>query len=554
MRVWWIITLLTALLLLSACTGLQNNQGEGPRIVYGLTLMPSGFDPHIHASAELGIPLRSVYDTLVYKDPSTGEFVPGLAARWDMSADGLSYTFYLRNDVTFHDGTPFNAQAVGVNLDRILAAETGSQKARFMLGPISGYQIIDDHTIRLTFTEPYAPLLDSLSQVYLGIASPTQLAQYDNATYQFHQVGTGPYRMVEYVPGDRFVIVRYEDYAWGPPFYVEPARPIQTFEFRFFEDAPTRALALEGGDAQIIGEIQPIDAQLLAGNASLRLYPVPIPGQPMQFLMNTQRFPTDSVTVRRALIYATNRTAIVDAIFQRFSPVADGPLSQATQYYSPDVASLYAHDPGQAQSLLFAAGFTGIRDDGILFIPTGPAATPEPGQPTPTAETAPSGIPLQLIMIVPPWGLTPEVAQLIQSQWRELGIEVEIRQVAGFGQLQEAARSGDYNLIALNFFGSDPSLLSQFFATGASLNWTGYSDFELDTYLQEGTRQPDPDTRAQMYAAAQTRIMEQALILPIRDYVNLVGASADLQGVAFDAQGWFPLLYNFSLSPEAGTN
>ncbi len=544
--------LMTVLLLLPACAGLNGNTLPEPRIVYGLTLEPSGFDPHIHASSELGIPLRSVYDTLVYQDPQTKEFVPGLAERWEVSPDGLAYTFYLRDDVTFHDGTPFNAQAVGANLDRITAPETASQKARFMLGTYSGYQIIDAYTIQLTLAEPSAPLLDSLSQVYLGMASPAQLAAYDTATYQFHQVGTGPYRMVEYVPGDRLVITRYDDYAWGPAFYSPPQYPVATIEFRFFEDPPTRILALESGDAQFMGEIQPIDAQRLIGRADFRLYPTPIPGQPLQFLMNTQRFPTDTLAVRQALIFATNRTAIIDTVFQRFSPEATGPLSQSTRYYDPAVADYYPYDPGQVQSLLFASGFTESDEDGILFAPSAPPSTTEPGLPTPTADAEPGGIPLQLTMIIPPWGLTPEVAQLIQSQWREQGIDLDLRQVAGFGQLREAADTGDYNLIAINFSGSDASLLNQFFTSNGSLNWMGYSDFELDTYLREGARQPDPGTRADMYAAAQARIMEQALILPVRDYVNLNGVTADLQGVSFDAQGWLPLLYNFSLSTGGG--
>src|SRR5262245_49366310 len=89
------------------------------RIVYGLTLPPSGFDPHVNSSSELGIPLRSVYDTLLYRDPQSKAFVPGLAEKWDVSDDGLTYTFHLKAGVKFHDGTPFDANAVAANLDRI---------------------------------------------------------------------------------------------------------------------------------------------------------------------------------------------------------------------------------------------------------------------------------------------------------------------------------------------------------------------------------------------------------------------------------------------------
>jgi peptide/nickel transport system substrate-binding protein len=548
-----IISLLMVCVLITACAPSPADELPTPRIIYGLTLMPSGFDPHINASAELGIPLRSVYDTLVYRDPVSGDFVPGLATRWEISEDGLTYTFYLRNDVRFHDNTLFNAAAVAANLDRIMDPATGSQKALFMLGPMTTYEIVDSYTIRLVLSEPYAPLLDSLSQVYLGIASPAQLTQYDNATYQFHQMGTGPFKMVEYVPGDRFVLTRNPDYAWGPSFYTLPDNPVQTIEFRFFEDPPTRAIALESGEVHIVGEIQPIDAQLLSGNPALTLYPVAIPGQPLQFLMNTERFPTDSTAVRQALIFATNRQSIVETVFQRFSPQAYGPIAQSTAYYYDQVINAYPYDLEQALSLLNAAGFTEENDDGILMIPTGVTTTegteeaePVPGTPTATPELA--GVPLEITLIVPPWGLTPQVAQLLQSQWLEIGIKANIEQVAGFGQLIEAAAEGDYNLIAFNDFGRDPALLNRFFTTGGSVNWTNYSDIELDTYLREGTIQNDPVLRGSMYAAAQTRILEQALTLPIRDYVNLNAATSELTGVAFDAQGWLPLLHNFGLS------
>ncbi len=142
------------------------------QVRYGLTLAPSGIDPHVNASSELGIPLTSVYDTLVYLDPETNGFVPGLAERWEISDDGMEYTFFLRKGVTFHDGTPFNAEAVSFNFDRITSSDLKSQKALFMLGPYDQTEVVDESTVRILLKQPYAPLLDSLSQVYLGMASP----------------------------------------------------------------------------------------------------------------------------------------------------------------------------------------------------------------------------------------------------------------------------------------------------------------------------------------------------------------------------------------------
>ena len=198
-------TALVLLALLPACDGSERITAGG-RLVYGLTLAPSGIDPHVDASSELGIPLTSVYDTLVYQDLD-GTFVPGLAERWEISQDGRAYTFYLRPDVKFHDGTEFDANAVRFNLDRIASPETMSRKAASMLGTYSHTEIVDDHTVRVHFTEPYAPFLDSLSQVYLGMASPTAVQEW-GAEYQLHQVGTGPFIFQEYVPNDHLTLIR----------------------------------------------------------------------------------------------------------------------------------------------------------------------------------------------------------------------------------------------------------------------------------------------------------------------------------------------------------
>jgi peptide/nickel transport system substrate-binding protein len=197
-----------------ACSPVQAGIKE---LRYGLTLVPTGIDPHIHASSELGIPLASVYDTLVFRD-ADGGFVPGLAERWEIAADGLQYTFFLRRGVRFHDGTSFDARAVQVNLERILDPKTKSQKARFMIDKIKAVTVVDDFTVRLDLSEPFAPMLDSLSQVYVGMASPAALEKW-GAEYQFHQSGTGPFRFVEYVAGDHLTLERNPDYAWAPSIY-----------------------------------------------------------------------------------------------------------------------------------------------------------------------------------------------------------------------------------------------------------------------------------------------------------------------------------------------
>ncbi|MCR4407828.1 MAG: ABC transporter substrate-binding protein [Anaerolineae bacterium] len=498
---------------------------QGGKLIYGLTLVPSGIDPHVNASSELGIPLTSVYDTLVYQT-TDGDFVPGLATEWEISDNGLVYTFHLRRDVTFHDGTPFNAEAVKFNLNRIADPETKSQKAVLMLGPYDHCDVVDEYTVKVFFREPYAPFLDSLSQVYLGMASPTAVQKW-GADYQMHQVGTGPFMFKEYVPKDHLTLVRNPNYNWAPSIFTHqgPAY-LDEIEFRFFADPATRALALESSEAHVIGEIPPQDAARLAKNPSFRIVPVPIPGQPLQAFLNTAKFPTDDLRVRQALLYATNRQAIVQTIFREYSPVAWGPLSAVTWGYDDSVVGMYDYDPDKARTLLDEAGWQDTNGDGIR---------------------EKDGQPLAVMAYLMSWGYIPEVATMLQAQWREVGVDFRSEQVA-YPAALEAARLGKHNLIMFNLAGSDPDLLRGFFRSDANFNWAKINDPQLDALLDEGARVRDSDKRQTIYADIQARIMDQALIIPIRDYVNLNGMSIAVQGLIYNPQGWFPWLYEVWLA------
>ncbi|MCS7072621.1 MAG: ABC transporter substrate-binding protein, partial [Anaerolinea sp.] len=370
--------------------------------------------------------------------------------------------------------------------------------------------------------EPYAPLLDSLSQVYLGMASPNALRAYSTERYQFHQVGTGPYRFVEYVPGDRLVLSKNPDYAWGPAFYPQDLSGApDEIEFRFFTDPPTRTLALESGDVHIVGEVPPRDARALSAEGNFQLMPVSIPGQPLQFIFNTRQYPTDNPLVRQALLYATNRSEIIDTVFQRFSPIAWGPLAAATPFFNAALIGFYSYDANRARSLLAEAGFTDADENGFLEF---------------------GGAELTITVIVPPWGQIPEVAQFLQDQWRDVGIRTILNPVPSRSTLLEAVGTGDYNLVAFYEFGADPSFLARYFLTNGVNNWSGVSDPTLDQLLIDAERTSDVSARFGLYSQVQQLIMQQALILPIRDYVNLNAAAPEVSGLAYDAYGWFPII------------
>ena len=523
-----------ALLTLTACmptptsspTPLPTSSPTPPpsRIVYGLTLSPSGIDPHVNASSELGIPLTSVYDTLVYQDPESGDFVPGLAERWTVSDDGRTFTFTLRQDVTFHDGTPFNAAAVRFNLERITSPDLASQKARFMLGPFEGVDVVDEYTVRIHLSEPFAPLLDSLSQVYLGMASPTAVERWGDE-YQLHQVGSGPFIFAEYAPGDHLLLRRNPDYAWAPSVYDHDTAQVDEIEFRFFTDPATRSPALETGEADVMGEIPPQDAARLEEDPAFRIEPVPLPGSSLMLFMNTTRPPLDDLLVRQALLYGTDREAIVSTIFRDTSPVAYGPLAAVTFGYDPSLREMYPYDPARAAALLDAAGWVDSDADGVRDR---------------------DGEPLLLDLYLMGWGYMPEIGQLLTAQWAELGIGVQ-SQLVSYPEALEVAGEGRHHLIPFSLSGSDPDILRKFFDSQATFNWSLVEDQQMDELLEQAASLSDQEQRAALYSQVQQRVMDQALVIPIRDYVNLNGVNERVQSLRYDARGWFPWLIDVTV-------
>ncbi len=499
---------------------------RGGEITYGLTLIVSGIDPHSGSSSELGIFLTSVYDPLVWRDQE-GNYYPGLAKSWKVSDDGLVYTFNLRDDVTFHDGEPFNAEAVKASFDRITNPELQSRKAIYMIGTYDHTKVVDDYTVEVHFGEPYAPFLDSVSQVYLAMASPKALEEWGLEQYSEHQIGTGPFLIEEYVPKDHIVLVKNPDYNWAPEFMMHQGTAyLDKITFRFYPDAATRVPALESGEAQIMGEIPPIEANRMMSDPRFAIYPTDIPGQSLQMFINSANPPTDDLKVRQALIYGCDREAIVNGIFRGFSPVAHGPLGRKTPFYDPTIEGMYPYDLEKATALLAEAGWTDSNGDGVL----------DKG-----------GEDFVLNVVLMGWGSMPEVGTAMQGLYRQMGIQLEA-EILSYPAALEAARNSEHHMIPMGISSSDPDVLSSYFHSrniaGGFASFSQYSDAELDEWLDTGTQFTGAATRAELYAQAQQRIMEQGLIIPIRDYVNLNGTHASIKGLRYSLQGWFPWLYD----------
>ncbi|MCY4018346.1 MAG: ABC transporter substrate-binding protein [Chloroflexi bacterium] len=494
---------------------------------YALTADFPILDPHIAALPEAGMIFRQIYDTLVYRDTRTKEFLPGLAQYWETSPDGLIYTFHLRDDVRFHDGTPFSAASVAANLHRIMDPAYVSRRARGLLGPFSHYEILDARTIRLYLHSPFAPLLDSLAQPFLGIASEHALASYDSLRYQFHQSGSGPFVLEKYLPGDRIVLRRFDHYTTEAGIYSSLiGGEVQRVEFYIAEGQYATSQQVLSESFDILDEVAPKTAANLAGNSRIQVVPIEIPGQTVQLLFNTRREHVNDVDVRRALLLATNRVAIANNIYANYSPVAWAPLSIATGYAHTGFVNELAFDLGLAKEILEQTGYQDSDEDGILDR---------------------DGVPLRLSIVIPPWGQLPEVAEFIREQWRQIGVQLEIDSVPGFVRLVEKIQAGENDLVAIETYGLDPAILGSIFSNQALYTRSRMEDEALNDLLLKAVETQDPSSRRSQYYEIQAYLMTNALILPIRENVRLRLVRSNVRDLRFDAYGFYPLLFNLRL-------
>ena len=519
--------IVAAIVLLAGCgTGANEpNCDVDPLCLrYGLIADIPILDPHYADAPEAGMVFRQVYDTLVYRSGDSHEFVPGLASEWDVSPDGLVYDFTLRSDVVFHDGSRFDAAAVGRNIERLYDPAIAQSRARDLLGPLTQYEVTGEFAIRLILASPYPGLLDSLAQPYLGIASPAALDAYDALRFQFHQAGTGPFLLEEYLPGERIVLRRFADYRVAPAIYAPlSGEEIARVEFVLSTGQDVDALTSLSQSMDVLDDVSPVDAQNLAGNSRVQVLPVDIPGLSAQFLFNSARESIADPSVRLALLLATNRVAISDQVFFNFSPIAWAPLATSTGYAHTGYNDRFAYDLDAAQALLANAGYGDSDVDGLLDR---------------------DGKPLALSIVVPPWGGLPAVAALLQQQWRALGVALQIEPVPGRARMRNLIQSGDYDLVPVEQYGIDPNVLSGVFLPDSLYAAVLAPNEAFDSLLLHSLTTTDEQLRRTLTYDIQARIMDEALILPIREVVRIAAARAELRNLRFDAYGFYPLLYN----------
>ena len=499
---------------------------EGPQPGGTLTLAirqePSSLDPGGSANAVSQRALANLYDSLVWMTPE-GEFVPWLATSWTVSDDGMAYTFKLREDVKFHDGTPFTAEAVQVTLDRILDPETGSTSAKTAIGPYDHTEIVDDHTVVIHTKDPYGPFLYALSQPFLGIVSPAAVEEYGNADFLRHPVGTGPFMFEEMIPQDHITLVRNPDYRWPPEGIFDNPGPayLEKIVIRTVPEASTRLATLLNGEANLIEPVPAQDLQALEDDPAYYVLKKMYPGEGRFAFLNTKKFPTDDVQVRRAILHAVDNVALERLLFFGAHEPGRSPLSTASVGYNAKYETMYGYDPDKASAILDEAGWA-VGDDGIRVK---------------------DGEPLVLsFYVIAQNPDTEKMSEFIQGQLREVGVDAQLTTVAR-AAWYEGLNKGDHNIVVLFLIYGDPDVLRlTYHSEFIPFNWSHWTDPETDRILEEAYQATDFAKRIELYEQVQDTVMDQALVLTLFYENNLLGASQALQGIMFDITA-YPLFY-----------
>ena len=501
--------------------------GQGGELTFAANFEPDSLDPHVAANSSSFIVLQNVVDTLVLLSPDDLEYHPYLADSWEISDDGTVYTFRLRDGVTFHDGTPFNAEAVKFNLDRIVDPDTKSSLALTNLGPYDSSRVIDDLTVEITMKTPYPPLLDALSQTALGMLSPTAVEAQGAAIGQ-DPVGTGFMKFQSWTPQDRIELVRNDDYNWAPDIWghTGPAY-LEKYTLIVADEPAARVTALESGDVLGIEDTPGQDVARLEADERFELVKAELPGHPRSFFMNTERAPLDDINVRKALLYGLNRPEIVQLATFGTQPPATGPFSPATWSYSEAAGEIYPYDPEKAGQLLDEAGWV-MGPDGIRV---------KDGQP--------------LALRTIGFEVFRALYEAAQSNARQIGVDLQLEIIAP-AAATEANHRGDHHLAMTGVVASDPSNISLFYHSRNmdGFNWPRYATPEFDKMWDDAAAELDRDTRLGMYADIQDFIMEQALTIPTQVIVRNNFWSTRVKGHRPDARGIYIWLYDAYVEPE----
>jgi len=489
------VTLLAvAVLLGSACTSTppppQGGSGGTLRLAYLADMAQT--DPDVFYDIEGNTVILSVYEGLLKYKPDSTEIIPSLAESWEMSPDGLTHTFHLRSGVKFHDGTPFDAQAVKTSFQRRL--DVGAAPS-YMLEPVASMQTPDATTFVVRLKHPVAPFLHYMASSWgPKIISPKVLA--DNAGKDHaqtwakeHASGTGPFQLTAFARGQRYELTRFDGY-WGQKAHVDKV------EIRIIPDIGTQRLQLQSGDLDAILHSFP-QAEL----ASVKSNPDLQVRDFSSFLnaiiyLNTNKQPLSDPALRKALAGAIDRDSLVKEVY--------GP-------YAKPSTSTYP---------------SGLLD---------PALAPVAYPPSETTAVAGAGRKLTFAFTADDSGIHRRLAELVQQRLAAAGFSVTIKEVQlpqVFEYVNDLQAAPDMVLQTNTPDGAHPDLWAriEWYSKGG-LNYLGYNSPQVDRLLDRALETTDKATADRAYGQAGKILAQDTGIIFVADPRDVMVLRKNLTGV-----------------------
>lgn len=481
---------------------------------------------------------RILFDCLLYQDDQ-GNISPWLAKSWNISPDGKTYTFHLRDDVTFSDGEKFNARALQVNLEHMRDPATKSPLAAAYIAPYVDGRIVDEYTFEAHLREPYSPFLDVLAQSWLSMISPRQILQAPKSIAE-HPIGSGPFVLESYTRDQGATFIKRKGYNWAPPVIRHTGEAyLDRLELSIIPEPMIRFSALESAQSDFTVDAPAQNAQAIRRNPDLQMRSRIRKANPFRSLtFNVEKFPFQDVQVRRAVAKAIDRDGLAWITgFGEYQPKGDF-LAANTRYYDPSFKDLLNYDVTEANRILDQAGWS-QRDASGYRVKDGQR--------------------LSAHLLMYETGAFPgSLAVAIQADLKKIGFELAI-ELLPLAQVTERRYASNFQAIAGGYWHTNtPDGLYILYHSNAistpkliGQNAGRFRDDQLDAALSAARRSTDPVELAALYRTAQQRLVETVPAVPMFESHVLVAYRTVVKGVIFDTSHNTPFFTSVWLDQEA---